>query len=267
MDHPDCYKDLADVQNAFRRFVLNVKQGGAAVINADDINSDILRCAPPCEIITFGIKAGHYRAKHIKRENGRYSFDILERGKFLCRVSLKVFGRHNIYNALAATVAARRHGANAAAVKAGLEDFSGMKRRFELWGNICGAPTYHDYAHHPDEIMATLKTAKTLKKRKIICVFQPHTYSRTQNLYKDFIKVLKKFDLILMPEIYAARENPIDGITSAAICAALNKKGRAAYACKDFPETAERIKTTATPSSLILILGAGNIENLKEYLF
>ncbi len=267
MDHPDCYKDLSDVQRAFRRFLFKVKPGGAAVINADDRNSEMLMCAPPCEIVTFGIKSGEIRARHIKRVNGRFSFDIYEKGKRLCRVTLKVFGKHNIYNALAAAAASIRHGAGADAIKAGLEGFSGMKRRFEYWGGISGAEVYHDYAHHPQEIAATLKAAKALKRRPVICVFQPHTYSRTQRLFNEFITVLKKPDAVIMPEIYAARERPIEGVTSAAVCACLRKTGRNAQAYESFADTAAAVKAAAKSGALILILGAGDIENLKADLW
>lgn len=268
MDHPDCYKDLPDIQNAFMRFLTGVKSGGTAILNGDDRCSAILREAPPCAVRTFGLgRRNNYRAKHIRQKSGKYAFDIYEDGSKLCAARLDVFGRHNIYNALAAAAAARRSGVGPKHISAGLESFSGVKRRYELWGRLNGAEVYHDYAHHPQEIAAALRTAKMLGKDRVICVFQPHTYSRTQRLKAEFVKVLKKADVIFLAAIYPAREKPIPGITSEALAEAISKNKKTVSAYGAFGALAAAMKTAAGKGDLVLILGAGDIENLKTELF
>jgi UDP-N-acetylmuramate--alanine ligase len=198
---------------------------------------------------------------------GKYGFDIFERGLKLCRVSLKVFGRHNVYNALAACAAARQYGISGESIKEGLEGFLGMKRRFEFWGRVNGAEVYHDYAHHPQEIAATLAAARALPHSRIISVFQPHTYTRTQKLFGKFAEALSGADINILAEIYPAREKPIRGVTSAALKDALIMKGNCAYHCADFETICQRIKEFAKEGDIVLVLGAGDVDGLKKGLF
>jgi len=278
MDHPDCYKDITDVAAAFKEFLSNIKKGGSAVLNGDDallagITQGDATPPSPC-VIFFGLKKhNNFRADGITGKNGRYSFDLIENGKKLCRLSLQVPGRYNIYNALAAAASARIHGVSADGIKKGLEAFRGIKRRFEYWGEIQGAAVYHDYAHHPQEIAAVLKAARHIASGRILCVFQPHTYSRTKRLFDKFVKALIKTDICILAQIYAARETPLAGITSGALADAVNNFGEKnakelkAQACADFNGICVKIKEQAREGDIILILGAGDIENLKEFLF
>jgi len=296
MDHPDCYKDINDVAAAFVKFLSNIKSGGAAVLNGDDLLLRGMSAAHPCKTSYFGFKKHNaYRAVNIKRFGGRYGFDLIEDGKKLCFITLRVLGRHNIYNALAAAAVARRYGISADKIKSGLDGFAGMKRRFEYWGNFQGAESYHDYAHHPQEITAVLKTAYSMlnaqrsmpgggknnkgkirnKKEernaggRIICVFQPHTYSRTRRLFKRFAKALCSADIVIIAGIYAAREKPLPGVTSGALAETVNmlRGETAAYACLDFKGVSEKIKEFARAGDAVLVLGAGDIEQLKNLLF
>ena len=271
MDHPDCYKDIDDVGEAFARFLRLVKRGGAAVLNGDDKYLAALSKTLSCQTVFFGLNKGNaYRASDISHEKGRYAFDLREKGNRLCRVRLKVLGRHNIYNALAAAAAARLYGIPVQAVKDGLESFAGMRRRFEYWGNLDGAEVYHDYAHHPQEITATLKAAAPLltsPQSRLICVFQPHTYTRTQKLFDKFVESLEQAGIIILAAIYPAREPPIPGVTSEALKTALELRGKEAYLCPDFKGLAEKIKEIAKYGDVVLVLGAGDVETLKEFLF
>lgn len=270
MDHPDCYKDIGDISCAFFEFISGVKEGGAAVLNGDDETLRLSAQMPlPVRQHFFGLE-GHneYRAANIAQAGGRYSFGIVERGESLCRVSLKILGKHNIYNALAACAAARQYGISPGDIKAGLEGFAGMRRRFEYWGRVNGAEVYHDYAHHPQEIAATVLAARqALPHGRMICVFQPHTYTRTQKLFDKFVDALQGADVNILAEIYPAREKPIDGVTGGALKDALLLKGNKAYACADFPAVCGKIKELAREGDVALILGAGDIDKLKELLF
>src|SRR5699024_378240 len=137
--------------------------------------------------------------------NGRPEFDILRRGEQYCHVALRVPGTHNVLNALAAAAAADALGIDGEAVSRGLGSFTGAGRRFEHKGNYNGAEVYDDYAHHPGELHALLTTAKTLGYRRILCAFQPHTYSRTKALFREFVEELKIPDVTILMEIFAAR--------------------------------------------------------------
>ena len=269
MDHPDCYRDIGDITGAFFEFLRGVQSGGAAVLNGDDKILAGFKGALPCGTVFFGLKRrNEYRAADISQDGGKYSFDVYERGVKLCRVSLKILGKHNIYNALAACATARLYGVSGGHIAAGLDGFLGMRRRFEFWGKVNGAEVYHDYAHHPQEITATLKAARRLLSRgRIICVFQPHTYTRTQKLFDKFVEALQGADVNILAEIYPARETPIEGVASAALKDALLAKGGNACACPDFTAVCRKVKELAREGDVILILGAGDIDGLKEILF
>jgi UDP-N-acetylmuramate--alanine ligase len=177
-------------------------------------------------------------------------------------VTLSVPGLHNLKNALAAAAASYALGAPAAAVEQGLHDFRGAGRRFEHKGSYNGAQVYDDYAHHPGELKALLDMTATLGYQRVICAFQPHTYSRTQALFHDFVEVLKQPDLTLLGEIYAAREQNTLGISSADLAAQI--PGSRFYPTLE--ELTQALRDLAQPGDLILTVGAGNIYTVGEAL-
>ncbi|MDR1094628.1 MAG: UDP-N-acetylmuramate--L-alanine ligase [Clostridiales bacterium] len=266
-DHLDCYKDLREIKGAFADFLRVRRAGGAVIANGDDRNTaDALRGAG-CGAVLFGFgKNCEYRARGLSEEGGRFSFDLYERGEKLARASLGVPGRHNVYNALAAAAVARRYGVTKAAVAAALWDFAGMKRRFEYRAEVNGAKIFHDYAHHPDEIAAVFRAARLMKPARLVCVFQPHTYSRTKNLLNEFVRVLRLADVAVIADVYAARETPDLSVSGRILCGKVNGAGRGAKkACRYFPsfgEIREFLSGELKRGDLCLALGAGDIDGL-----
>ncbi|GHV02790.1 UDP-N-acetylmuramate--L-alanine ligase [Clostridia bacterium] len=262
-DHLDYYRDLRDIKSAFAAFLKNRRADGAVVANGDDRNTaDVLKEAG-CGAVTFGLDKGNdYRARNIAEEGGRFSFDLWERGKKTARITLGVPGRHNIYNALTASAVTRRMGAAPETVAAALWDFSGMKRRFEYRAGVNGAKIYHDYAHHPDEIAAVFRAARLMKPARLICVFQPHTYSRTKILMNEFVRVLRRADIAVIAEIYAAREQADPSVSGALLCERVRRETPACFYFPTFGEIRGFLVEQLQKGDLVLVLGAGNIDGL-----
>ncbi|MDE7219821.1 MAG: UDP-N-acetylmuramate--L-alanine ligase [Oscillospiraceae bacterium] len=260
-DHLDFFKDLEDIKRSFRRFAELTPANGRIVANADDPNAmDALRGLP---LFTFGCRPdADCQAQDLTWNHGRPDFDIVVDGKVYTHLSLRVAGQHNVYNALAAASAAYVLGVPGQAAKAGLEAFSGAGRRFEFKGEYHGARVYDDYAHHPSELHALLEMAKSLEYRRVICVFQPHTYTRTKALFDDFVRELKIADLVVLTDIYAAREKNTIGISSGDLAEQIP----GALYCPSLQEAAEKLREIAREGDLILTVGAGDIYTVGEML-
>jgi len=260
-DHLDFFKDLEDVKASFRRFAQLLPPEGRLVSNADDPNAmDALRGLPQ---FTFGCGEGaECRAENIAWNQGRPEFDVTVRGERYAHLSLQVAGRHNLLNALAAAAAAYVLGVPGRAVEEGLGAFSGAGRRFEYKGECGGARVYDDYAHHPSELRALLEMAGSLGYRRVICAFQPHTYTRTRDLFADFVRELKAADLVVLTDIFAAREKNTCGISSQDLA----REIPGALYCPTLAETAETLRRLARPGDLILTVGAGDIYTVGEAL-
>ncbi len=260
-DHLDFFKDLDDIKHSFRRFAGLVPADGHIVANADDPGAmDALRGLP---LFTFGLSEGaDCRAENLSFSHGTPSFDVMVRGQPYTRLSLQVAGAHNVLNALAAASTAYLLGIPGSAVRAGLEGFTGAGRRFEYKGEFGGAKIYDDYAHHPGELHALLATARTLDYRRVVCAFQPHTYSRTKALFHDFVRELKAADVVVLSEIYAAREKNIIGISSADLA----REIPGSVYCPTLADAAEALRHIAQPGDLILTVGAGDIYTVGEAL-
>ncbi len=260
-DHLDFFKDLDDIKRSFRKFAELVPSGGSVVVNADNAGArDAVR---GLEAFTFGLEPGaDCTAVNLREDKGRPSFDIHIHGQFYAHAELRVYGRHNVSNALAAAAAAYVLGLPGEAVEKGLGSFTGAARRFEYKGSFQGAEIYDDYAHHPDELHALLSTAKGLGRRRLIVAFQPHTYSRTAKLFDRFVEELKLADVVVLAEIYAARETNSLGISSADLA----KQVPGSVYCSTLDKTAEAIRRLAGPGDLILTVGAGDIYRAGEKL-
>jgi UDP-N-acetylmuramate--alanine ligase len=260
-DHLDFFKDLADVQHSFREFALRTPEDGYVVANLDDANTMEALKGVPRKIMTFGLsKDADVYAENIEFMGANSSFDIMYKGKLFTDVTLHVPGLHNVKNALAATAAAICLGVRPNAVKYGLAGFNGAGRRFEFKGKYNGADVYDDYAHHPGELKVLLDTVKALNYKRCILVFQPHTYTRTAALFEDFVTQLKRPDVLLLAEIFAAREKNTIGISSAALADRVD--GAEFYAT--FPELEEELKRKAQPGDIILTVGAGDVYKIGE---
>ena len=260
-DHLDFFKDLEDVKKSFREFALRVPEDGYVVANYDDANTmDTIRGIDR-KIITFGLsdKADVYAA-NIRCKGDTSHFDIMYNGRFFTDVTLHVPGRHNVVNALAATAACICVGVRPTSVKYGLAGFIGAGRRFEFKGKYNGADVYDDYAHHPRELEMLLNTVETLNYKRTILVFQPHTYTRTHALFDDFVKQLSRPEVLLLAEIFAAREQNTIGISSADIA----RKVQGSIFLPTFGELESVLRRIAQPGDIILTVGAGNVYKIGE---
>ena len=261
-DHLDFFKDLEDVKRSFRRFAELVPETGFVVADRDDANTMDALSGLKRPTVTFGLEEGDVHAANLTWHGGFADFDAIVNGQPYAHVSLSVPGVHNVRNALAACAAAHCLNIPTAAVEEGLRAFHGAGRRFEKKGEFHGAMVYDDYAHHPHELQALLTTAKGLGYRRVICAFQPHTYSRTHELFHDFVEVLKVPDITLLAEIYAARETNTLGISSNDL--ALEIPG--SIYCPTLADVTRQLRRLAKPGDLILTVGAGDIYLAGEAL-
>ena len=256
-DHLDYFKDLADVQKSFRKFA-QLSTGGV-LANGDDPHT--LQAMEGVDCVTFGLKEHNtVRAANICPD-WRH-LDIVCNDKFYCHLDLKVLGRHNALNALAAAGAAWMLGIPGEAVSRGLATFSGAQRRMQFKGNYNGAEVYDDYAHHPDELAATIDAVRTMDAKRIVLAFQPHTYTRTKALFNEFIRELKKADVVVLAEIYAARERNTVGISSRDLAAQIP----GSVYCETLPEVTDCLRSIAQPGDVVLTVGAGDIYRAGEAL-
>ena len=210
-------------------------------------------------------RPGHadFTAVHTVSGNGFPEFDILEGGKTAAHIKLAVPGTHNVYNAVAAYAAARLIGISPEKAANGLNAFHGVKRRFELCEGIDSqAAFYADYAHHPDELKATLAAARSVTRGKVIAVFQPHTYSRLKSFFDDFTEALKTADTVIITDVYAARETNDCGVSGKLLADSIN----GAMYIPSFDTVADTLLKTASAGDTVMILGAGDIIRLVDIL-
>ena len=260
-DHLDFFKDLDEIKASFRRFAQLAEQDGRIVGNADDPNTmDALAGLP---VFTFGIEnPADLRAENLTWDHGMPEFDITVNGTLYTHLKLKVGGLHNVQNALAAASSAYLLGISGDAVQTGLETFTGAGRRFEYKGEFNGAKLYDDYAHHPSELHALLSMVKTLGYKRVICAFQPHTYTRTKALFREFVQELKLPDYVILAEIFAAREKNTIGISSQDLA----REIPGAVFCPTLEDVTAQLREIAEDGDLILTVGAGNIVTAGEAL-
>ncbi len=253
-DHPDSYKDEEDLKNCYFEFI---GKGKKAIINGDDQN---LSAYTGENAVKFGASSNNdYYPTEIREKRGKYSFTLNYGKDKKIPIKLKVYGKHNVYNALAACAAAIENGISEEAIKEGLSSFIGVERRFENIGKLNGATIIADYAHHPDEIGAAVKTAEKIARKKLYVVFQPHTYSRTISLKDKFVDVLTEIDELVLYKTYPAREDYIYGGSAYDLFLACGKKGE--Y-FGDFDQMISYYKDKLKRGDILLVLGAGDIYDL-----
>ena len=256
-DHLDYFKDLQDVEDSFHKFAELAT--GAVIANGDDPHTQ--DAMNGIDYISFGM--GHDNRIYADNVDpyGRH-FDVICDGEIYCHVELGVFGRHNVMNALAAAASAWMMGIPGEAVARGLASFHGAGRRMEHKGTWHGAEVYDDYAHHPDEVHATIDSIRALGEHRLVLAFQPHTYSRTKALFDDFVRELKNADVLVLSEIYAARERNDIGISSRDLA----EKIPGSVYCETLPEVTEYLKTIVKEGDIVMTMGAGDIFRAGEAL-
>lgn len=256
-DHLDYFKDLKAIERSFHKFAEMATFGVAA--NGDDPHT--VEALRDIDYVSFGLgEQNQVRAVHIS-EDWRH-FDVMCDGKIYCHADMGVMGRHNVMNTLGAATVAWMLGIPAEAVTRGIAAFHGAGRRMEFKGTYNGADVYDDYAHHPDELRATLETARAMGNRRLVVAFQPHTYSRTMALFDDFVRELSVPDLLILSEIYAARERNTTGISSADLA----EKIPGAVFCETLPEVTAYLRDHVQPDDIVITIGAGDIFRAGEAL-
>ena len=269
-DHVNHYPTFDSVLDAFTRFTSNPKDGGLLVLCAEDTGlGKIMAKGPlPKKTITYGWGAGWTWGAFNVRHNhgGGVFFSLAHEGAHVDDIELSVSGDHNVLNALAACAVAQYIGIPFPMIKKTLREFKGAKRRLQHMGCVNGIEVYDDYGHHPREIAATLgAVSRMFPEKRIHVAFQPHRYTRTQALYREFASVLSAADTVVLLPVYQADEEPIAGVSSALIEDHLEKQsGVESVLCSSFEEAASELERRSEPGDLILTIGAGDISNVGE---
>ena len=267
MDHVDYFHSIEQVRSSFANFADITAKDGYAIANGDDINVREALANYKGNLITFGIenKSSLFRAENIEKKNGLYSFDVVYANSLLCHVSLSVSGYHNIYNALATAAVAHVCGISGEDISRGLAAFRGACRRMEYKGRLSGACVYDDYGHHPTEVLTTLEGAKAMCEGsgRLLCAFQSHTYTRTKEFLDEFVSALSVADRVFSVDIYSARETDDLGVSAKLIAKLIGHK---ALHCPTFEDTASAILREAREGDVVVVMGAGDIYKVFDYL-
>ncbi len=267
-DHLDFYKDIDEIKDTFVQFINKVPFYGLAVLCLD--NGNIADIIPRVKkrFATYGLSAqADFRATEVRHAGFTTSFVAHYKGKRLGEIAFSMPGAHNVLNALATIAVAMELDIPFAEIQAGFKAFGGVGRRFQVKGEVRDIMVVDDYGHHPTEIRATLAAAKVGWDRRLVVVFQPHRYTRTKELFEEFVKAFYDADVLILTDIYPAGEKPIEGVTAEALAARIKRHGQ-----KDVTYIADRnavcdqLLGMVKPGDIVLTLGAGNIWQAGEAL-
>ncbi len=267
-DHLDFFTGLTDIRESFARFAQDTQRGGAVVISSDIDRPEEIIAGIDAKVVSFGIHGSEdYSAVEIAFDSRACpSFVWTYRGAKRGYVSLQVPGEHNITNALAAIACASEAGIADAQIIRGLQSFGGTARRFEYKGRYGDAVVIDDYAHHPTEIRATLTAARHYPHERLVCLFQPHTYSRTKALWEQFVDALTLADVVILTDVYAARETDTLGVSCKELADEIRARGIESYYFPSFAETEEFLSKNFLNRDLLITMGAGDIYLVGESL-
>ncbi len=266
-DHLDVYDDLDDIKDAFTEYANSVPFFGAAILCLDDPNVQAIVGDIERRVITYGTtRQAEVRAENIRRERMTTRFDVTVHGERLGEIELQVPGLHNVRNALAAVAVGRELEIAFDKVRNGLTTFTGVRRRFEKKAEVGGTTVLDDYAHHPTEIRATLDAAhQGFPDRRVMAVFQPHLYSRTQNFMDEFARSFFNADVLVLTDVYGAREEPIEGVSGDRLAERAEQFGhRAVHYVPDKTDLPTRLQEMTEAGDVVLMLGAGDIWRASE---
>ena len=269
-DHLDYFKDINHIVSSFEVFAgLLPEDGLLFAYNANPFVRQVIKDRK--NVITFGVSENSdYYADDISfDQDGNPSFAVMHGGEELTRIHLSIPGEHNLLNALAACACCHTLGVDADMIASTLREFKGTQRRFDVMGMTReGMKIIDDYAHHPTEIKATLDAASNMKHGRMWCIFQPHTYTRTIALFKEFGEAFKKADVVVLAEIYAAREKNIHKISSKSLVSEIKKDfpDKDVYFFSDFEDIASFVYNNAGPDDLVLTMGAGDVYKIGEMI-
>lgn len=267
-DHLDFFKDLDDIRHSFHRFACNTAPDGTLILNGAIPNLSEITEGLSQKVVTFGLETNcDVYAKDISfNDKGCATFSAVVSNETIGTFTLCVPGTHNIANALAAIALSTELCLSVETIKKGLSVFHGTDRRFQFKGKLGDVTIIDDYAHHPTEIKATLTAAQNYPHNRIICVFQPHTYTRTKTLFGDFVSALAMADVVVLADIYAARETDTLGVSSEQIKDELVKLGKEAYYFPSFQEIEQFLSKFCMNNDLLITMGAGDILKVGEHL-
>ena len=269
-DHLDFFKDIDDIRLSFKKYTELLPSCGYLIINSAIKDYPYFYKDCRCNVVTFGMNAdnSNFSASNIRPGNdGDYCYTLLYNNEPQAEVSLKVPGEHNVINSLAAIAAAVTLGIDVHTAAAGVSAYKGVDRRFQIKGQYNNCTIIDDYAHHPSEIAATLKAAVQYPHKKLWCVFQPHTYTRTKAFLPDFAKSLTLADHVILARIYSAgREQDIYGVSSADIQKLIVEQGTPCEYFEEFEQIEDFLKSNCQPGDVVLTMGAGNILEVGEHL-
>jgi UDP-N-acetylmuramate--alanine ligase len=266
-EHLDIYDNLEDVKEAFVEFANKIPFYGAVVLCLDDPNVRSIIPQIDRRIITYGLTPqAKLRAVDITADHFSSTFTVMSEGEKLGVITLRAPGEHNVKNALAAIAVGLELDIDFKDIKSGLERFEGVFRRFQLKMDKDGVMVIDDYAHHPTEVQATLSAArKGWKDRRIVAVFQPHLYSRTQELYKEFGLSFFDAEVCVITDVYPSREKPIEGVTGKLIADVAKEYGhRKVHYVEDKTDLPAQLKEIVKPGDVIITMGAGDIYKYGE---
>lgn len=266
-DHLDYFKDINQIKESFHKFALLVPNNGYVIGCSDNKNVlDVLE-GLQCNVITYGLNKenAQWSAKNINFDsNGCASYILTYKGDELAAIKLNVPGLHNVSNSIAAAAACYTLGCNLDAIKNGLYEFKGAKKRFEVKGTARGVTVIDDYAHHPSEIKATLLAAKNTASKRIWCVFQPHTYTRSKALLNEFAVAFKDAHAVIVTDIYAAREKDTGKIHASTIAEKIKSQNTNAIYIPDFKDVALYLLDNASEGDVVITMGAGDVVKAGE---
>lgn len=267
-EHLDFFKDIDDIRRSFHEFAGNTSHDGVLIINGQIEALDQITNNLSCSVTTYGLcENDDFYAKNITyNDHACGTYTLMHKTEDLGTVSLSVPGKHNVSNSLAAIALCLNLGLPLDVIKKGLLQFGGTKRRFEYKGTKNGITVIDDYAHHPTEVAATLTAARNYPHGRIICVFQPHTYSRTKAFLSDFARVLSMADIVVLADIYAAREKNTIGISSKDLLTELQKNGQESYYFPSFDEIETFLSEKCINNDLLITMGAGDVYLIGEHL-
>ncbi len=267
-DHLDCYRDLEDIKSAFIQFASKVPFYGFVVLCLDEPALQEIMPKIKKKIITYGLTAqADLYAVDIRHKENQTFFIVMKEGVELGEITLHIPGKHNVQNALAAIAVGLELNVPFSSVKAGIEKFTGVFRRWDVKAEIDNILVVDDYAHHPTEIARTLAGVKAGWRRRVVCVFQPHLYSRTRDFYEDFGRSFFNADVLVVTDVYAAREEPIQGITGELIANTAKEFGhKRVFYVADKRALPDFLMTMKQPGDIIITMGAGDIWKYGEEL-
>ncbi len=267
MEHVDYYKDTKHLLQTYSSFIKNVKKGGILFYNADDENTNKVLKGHKGQTRTFGLsKKGEIHPEDIRMYKFNTRYRCVYRGKDMGEVRLKIPGTYNVLNSLASISVGLAAGLGFDDACRYIRDFRGTKRRFQLRANTRGILLIEDYAHHPTEIRAVIEASSNWRPKRLIVIFQPHRYSRTKYLADEFGKCFKGADRLVLTDIYAASEEPIEGVSVRSIYDCARSSGQRDVVMVKKEDISDCVAQDAKSGDAILVLGAGDIKDIADEL-